>query len=412
MSPGANNVTIKVKYKDITLKFQLSPSSGVVELRQQVAKRLNLEDETYSMMYKDEDDDHILIAIDEDLQYYIRECQLQGSTTVVIHLVPRSEAGRRDRYTDGEHEADNTSGGLNSENEGLLANMARGLLFSGKGRPNADSNRWNALSDKGKMIRKYFSYPHTEDEKSRIMSGRSWPSNFAERVGLDRSLNLKASDLRALALPVLHNYSEVDNPKDYYVSDTCVDVYMELLKRRQTENSGCYIPCGFISPFYSSLVYSHDINGEIYNRSQKFVKRDELLGKKKVFIPICVNQHWFLLVADFIQKKLLWFDSSDAPADSNHQLKSLFAWSVKRDVLSSMTEYNDSEWEFVSRVQNCPIQANSVDCGVYVMMIMDCLTCGEELPFNDADMENIRPKLFLDLFAGKIRHPCLEGLES
>ncbi|KAL7217868.1 hypothetical protein ACSBR2_011152 [Camellia fascicularis] len=53
----AEIVTIKAKYgNNIVIKFQLSSSLGLVELQQQVARRLNLDPETYHIRYKDEED--------------------------------------------------------------------------------------------------------------------------------------------------------------------------------------------------------------------------------------------------------------------------------------------------------------------------------------------------------------------
>ncbi|KAI8555745.1 hypothetical protein RHMOL_Rhmol05G0198700 [Rhododendron molle] len=61
-------VTIRAKYDNNMIKFRLSLSTTLVELQQEVAKRLNLKARTYYIKYKDEEDELILIACDEDLQ--------------------------------------------------------------------------------------------------------------------------------------------------------------------------------------------------------------------------------------------------------------------------------------------------------------------------------------------------------
>ncbi|KAL7189105.1 hypothetical protein ACSBR1_038883 [Camellia fascicularis] len=86
----ANIVTVKAKYiNDIIIKFSLSLSSGLVELQQQITNRLQLEDETYYVKYKDEDDDLIVIACDQDLQDYISSSKSLGSTTIMVFIVPK-----------------------------------------------------------------------------------------------------------------------------------------------------------------------------------------------------------------------------------------------------------------------------------------------------------------------------------
>ncbi|CAL5437757.1 unnamed protein product [Camellia sinensis] len=81
----ANSVTMRAKYiNDITIKFRLSLSSGLVELQQQIAKRLHLEAGSYYVKYKDEEDDVILIACDDDLQDCISTYRLLGTSIVVL----------------------------------------------------------------------------------------------------------------------------------------------------------------------------------------------------------------------------------------------------------------------------------------------------------------------------------------
>ncbi|CAL5443288.1 unnamed protein product [Camellia sinensis] len=60
----AEIVTIKAEYgNNIVIKFRLSSSSGLVELQQQVARRLNLDPGTHHIKYKDEEGDLILIVM-------------------------------------------------------------------------------------------------------------------------------------------------------------------------------------------------------------------------------------------------------------------------------------------------------------------------------------------------------------
>jgi len=82
----ANMVTIKAKYKNKTIKFELSFSSRFVEFEQEVAKRLHLEAGTYYAEYKDVEDDLILIACDEDLQCCMHTSGSQGNTSIVVLL--------------------------------------------------------------------------------------------------------------------------------------------------------------------------------------------------------------------------------------------------------------------------------------------------------------------------------------
>nr|XP_043638841.1 protein NLP6-like [Erigeron canadensis] len=60
-------VTVKATYKDDMVKFDFYLSSGLWELKKQVAQRIKLQETRFHLKYKDEDDDLILIACDDDL---------------------------------------------------------------------------------------------------------------------------------------------------------------------------------------------------------------------------------------------------------------------------------------------------------------------------------------------------------
>ncbi|KAL7168363.1 hypothetical protein ACSBR2_038744 [Camellia fascicularis] len=84
----ASIVTIKAKYGDDFIKFQLPVLSGMVEFQQQVAKRLILQGGTYRVKYSDEDNDWVLIACDEDLQNCICNSISQGRNKVTMLIQP------------------------------------------------------------------------------------------------------------------------------------------------------------------------------------------------------------------------------------------------------------------------------------------------------------------------------------
>ncbi|THG21965.1 hypothetical protein TEA_005110 [Camellia sinensis var. sinensis] len=81
-------VTIKAKYGDDFIKFQLPVLSGMVEFQQQVAKRLNLQGGTYRVKYQDEVNDWILVVCDEDLQNYICNSISRERNTVTMLIQP------------------------------------------------------------------------------------------------------------------------------------------------------------------------------------------------------------------------------------------------------------------------------------------------------------------------------------
>ncbi|XP_058200623.1 protein NLP7-like [Rhododendron vialii] len=87
---GTNIVTIMARYAEVRIKFRLSWPWRMVELEQQVKKRLPLEAGTYYIKYKDEDDGLLtLIACDEDLEDYISSSSRLGTHPIEVFLEPK-----------------------------------------------------------------------------------------------------------------------------------------------------------------------------------------------------------------------------------------------------------------------------------------------------------------------------------
>ncbi|GMQ03898.1 hypothetical protein CsSME_00049516 [Camellia sinensis var. sinensis] len=84
-------VTIKAKHGENFIKFKLPVLSGMVEFQQEVAKRLQLEDGTYSVKYQDDGDNWILIACDEELRDYISKSKSLGKNIVTMSLEPNCD---------------------------------------------------------------------------------------------------------------------------------------------------------------------------------------------------------------------------------------------------------------------------------------------------------------------------------
>ncbi|XP_028773236.1 protein NLP6 [Neltuma alba] len=78
-------VTIKATYREDIIRFRISSTSGIVELKEEVAKRLKLEVGTFDIKYLDDDQEWVLIVCDADLQ----ECMdiSRSSGTNIIRLL-------------------------------------------------------------------------------------------------------------------------------------------------------------------------------------------------------------------------------------------------------------------------------------------------------------------------------------
>jgi hypothetical protein len=79
-SNSASNFIIKAMYGEDIIKFRLSVSSGVIELREKISTRLELEMGSFRLKYKDNAGDLVLITCDEDLHYFFGGSSLSRTT--------------------------------------------------------------------------------------------------------------------------------------------------------------------------------------------------------------------------------------------------------------------------------------------------------------------------------------------
>ncbi|EOA15435.1 hypothetical protein CARUB_v10004076mg [Capsella rubella] len=79
-------ITIKASYKEDIIRFRISSGSGIMELKDEVAKRLKLDAGTFDIKYLDDDNEWVLIACDADLQECL-EIPRSSRTNIVRLLV-------------------------------------------------------------------------------------------------------------------------------------------------------------------------------------------------------------------------------------------------------------------------------------------------------------------------------------
>ncbi|CAK7338716.1 unnamed protein product [Dovyalis caffra] len=77
---------------------------------------------------------------------------------------------------------------------------------------------------------------------------------------------------------------------------------------------------------------------------------EEIAGSLKLFVPVCLKDHWILICVDIEKQALL-----------------------------------------------C-----RVDCGIFVMKYADCLAHGNHFPFTQEDIPHFRHQVFLDIYRGRL----------
>nr|XP_016436662.1 PREDICTED: protein NLP6-like isoform X4 [Nicotiana tabacum] len=84
--PEVTFVTIKAAYREDIIRFRLCLNSGIVKLKEEVAKRLKLELGTFDIKYLDDDLEVVSISCDADLQECV-DISLSSGSSIVRLLV-------------------------------------------------------------------------------------------------------------------------------------------------------------------------------------------------------------------------------------------------------------------------------------------------------------------------------------
>ncbi|KAJ9148065.1 hypothetical protein P3X46_030160 [Hevea brasiliensis] len=84
--PETKCLSTKATYREDIIRFRIFLGSGIVELKEEVAKRLKLEVGSFDIEYLDDDHEWVLIACDADLQECIDISRLSGSSLIRLSV--------------------------------------------------------------------------------------------------------------------------------------------------------------------------------------------------------------------------------------------------------------------------------------------------------------------------------------
>ncbi|XP_043688325.1 putative ubiquitin-like-specific protease 1B isoform X2 [Telopea speciosissima] len=116
-----------------------------------------------------------------------------------------------------------------------------------------------------------------------------------------------------------------------------------------------------------------------------------------LFIPICLDKHWFLYVINLKDQRLHILDSMRGENTPHQHMTTKIVDTCER-ILTLLNEgkmISISKWS-LDRPQ-LPLQANSHDCGVFMLKFMDCWNGKLTENFSQDDIVFFRKKIQEDL---------------
>ena len=185
-----------------------------------------------------------------------------------------------------------------------------------------------------------------------------------------------------------------------WLRDDVLDAYMALLQERaaKAEKKQKFLPMHFYQ-----LISAVDYN---VRSGLAYVKEQDLFEWDYLYIPINVDgNHWVMVVVDF-KKHTLWALDPLPPAGDNgygreHELATVARflndlgkarYGAGKDVLT---------WSRKDML-GIPVQPDTYNCGVYVLMYAECMSRGSMIVIDPNTLPHMRQRIAVDLVGGSI----------
>ncbi|XP_071723439.1 LOW QUALITY PROTEIN: ubiquitin-like-specific protease ESD4 [Rutidosis leptorrhynchoides] len=174
-----------------------------------------------------------------------------------------------------------------------------------------------------------------------------------------------------------------------WLNDEVINVYVELLKERESREPKKFLKCHFFNTFSTTRLVISLYGGF------KAVKRWTTMRKlgyylidcDKIFVPIHRQIHWCLAIINAKDKKFQYLDSlKGRDPEVLKSLASYYAEEVK-DKSGKVIDVSSWEREFVD---DLPEQENGFDCGMFMVKYADFYSRGLGLCFEQEHMPYFR----------------------
>ncbi|XP_018478183.1 ubiquitin-like-specific protease ESD4 isoform X2 [Raphanus sativus] len=174
-----------------------------------------------------------------------------------------------------------------------------------------------------------------------------------------------------------------------WLNDEVINVYLELLKERETREPKKYLKCHFFNTFFYKKLVSD--SGYNYKAVRRWTTQRKLgyalIDCDMIFVPIHRGVHWTLAVINNRDRKFLYLDSLNG-VDSKI-LNALAKYLTDEAKEKSGKDIDVSSWD-MEFVEDLPQQQNGYDCGMFMLKYIDFFSRGLGLYFSQEHMPYFR----------------------
>ncbi|CAN8231921.1 unnamed protein product [Cochlearia groenlandica] len=174
-----------------------------------------------------------------------------------------------------------------------------------------------------------------------------------------------------------------------WLNDEVINVYLELLKARETREPKKYLKCHFFNTFfYKKLVGDSGYNYKAVRRWTTHKKIGyALIDCDMIFVPVHRGVHWTLAVINNRDRKFMYLDSLNGVDPMILNALSKYLGDEAKEKSGKNIDVSSWDMEFV---EDLPQQQNGYDCGVFMLKYIDFFSRGLELCFSQEHMPYFR----------------------
>ena len=187
-----------------------------------------------------------------------------------------------------------------------------------------------------------------------------------------------------------------------WLNDDLMNLYLSLVEKRSLETYGLRVKA-MDTLFYTRLE-TLSSRMDVVSRS---LRKVDIFACDMLVIPIHLGQHWCMVVVNFNDMKLRYFDSM--------ALSSKGVWTKNPEVVTRVKAFLESHYRLTKNLRKLdlgisfptgiPQQENFSDCGVFALKFAEYSSRGAPFTFRQADMPNFRRRMAWELINDTLLYP-------
>ncbi|KAF8100807.1 hypothetical protein N665_0216s0007 [Sinapis alba] len=173
-----------------------------------------------------------------------------------------------------------------------------------------------------------------------------------------------------------------------WLNDDVINLYLELLKERETRDPQKFLKCHFFNTFFYVKLTRPGYNYKAVRRWTRHKRLGyNLIDCDIIFVPIHGSAHWTLAVINKRECKFLYLDSLNGSDPTILNSLAKYLVDEVKDKYGKIIDVSSWDMEYI---KDLPLQQNGYDCGMFMLKYIDFYSRGLGLKFSQTDMPYFR----------------------